>query len=86
MRGISSDNHSAQAGRLILINSSFSETARWKRCVTRAIFAAVYGKQDDGRPAESWAPHALDIIAAKIFRFVIASPQSLADDVAHRHQ
>jgi len=40
MRAIANNNHSTQArrlpGRLIPINTSFPETARWKRCVPRA--------------------------------------------------
>src|SRR5262249_54609588 len=42
MRAIASDNHSTQAWRrgerLLPINPSFAETARWKRCVPRGDF------------------------------------------------
>jgi hypothetical protein len=58
MRAIANNNHSTQArrlpGRLIPINKSFAETARWKRCVPSArktLTGARLPKwQDDAPP------------------------------------
>jgi len=86
MREIASDNHSTQAGRLVPINASNARDCALEATRTQGDFSRSIRKTGWRMTSRKLGNPAWDLIAAKILRFVIASPQSLADDVPHRHQ